>query len=281
MTPLLRTSRLRLSQGQLFWREMGHGTHLVFLHGSWADGDQWLPLMEKLSDRYHCLAPDLLGFGESERPKLKYSVNLQVDCLAEYLEKLKLKQCYLVGHSLGGWIAASYALKHLDQVRGLILIGPEGVETRLKGRWSLDRWLFGQIPLFPWLLRLVQPLAKLFRIHQKIQALFARRRQWRRSPVAAKLLFRRRATEITAELLDGRLQWLKVPTLLVQGEADEMTVRALSVTYAGQLPDVSYRQLPEFNSLNMVLTETNQLATVIQEFIEQSRSPSVLKQPEI
>src|SRR6478672_1523022 len=96
----LRNSRIRLSQGQIFWREVGQGPVLVFLHGSWSDSSQWISVIERLSEDYACFAVDLLGFGESERPQVHYSIEFEVECLVEFLETLNLRQVYLIGHSL-------------------------------------------------------------------------------------------------------------------------------------------------------------------------------------
>ena len=106
MYSLLRNSRVKLPLGHIFWREIGQGPSLVFLHGSWDDSSQWLPTIEHLSPYYQCFAPDLLGFGDSERPNVHYSIDLEVECLAQYLDTLKLREVYLIGHSVGGWVAA-------------------------------------------------------------------------------------------------------------------------------------------------------------------------------
>ena len=124
----LRNSRVKLSVGQIFWREIGQGPSLVFLHGSWEDGSQWLRTIELLNSHYQCFAPDLLGFGDSERPNVHYSIELEVECLAQYLDTLNLREVYLIAHSVGGWVAASYALKYPDRVQGLVLLAPEGVQ---------------------------------------------------------------------------------------------------------------------------------------------------------
>ena len=267
MTLPIRNSRIRLSQGQVFWREVGQGTTLVFLHGSWNDGSQWLPLTKRLSQFYHCLVPDLLGFGESERPNLHYSVELQVECLAEYLEALKLRQVYLIGYSLGAWIATSYALRFPDQVKGLILLSPEGVQPERGDRWLWSRWLTAQPPLAFWLLRLFSPFAKVLGGREWVERSLQLRQQLLRSPIACKLLFKRRKAEIRAELLTAdRLSWLKLPLLLLQGEQDDaMTVR-LSQTYA-QAP---HAELKLISSITPDLLETapRAIATEIHQFVE-------------
>ena len=190
MYSLLCNSRFQLSQGKIFWREVGEGPNLVFLHGSWHDSSQWLPILDRLSENYHCFAPDLLGFGDSESPDIHHSINLAVDCLAEYLDALKLDEVYLIGDSLGGWVAASFALKYLERVKGLILISPEGVQVpSLKRRRFWSFLLTSQLPLVGWLLRSLYPVAKLFGREKQLKFLLKLRRKMRFSTAASKLLF--------------------------------------------------------------------------------------------
>ena len=169
----------------------------MFLHGSWDDSNQWLRTIEYLCPHYHCFAPDLLGFGDSERPKTNYSIDLEVECLAQYLDTLNLRQVYLIGHSLGGWVATSYALKYPDRVQGLVLLAPEGVNTGLRrGRWQEARWLTAQPPVAYWLLRSIYPIAKWFGGKTKIDELLKFRKQLIDSKVAMKLLFGRRRAQL-------------------------------------------------------------------------------------
>lgn len=244
MSLLLRNSRLKLSQGKIFWREVGKGPTLVFLHGSWNDGDRWLPAMERLSREYHCLAPDLLGFGESDRPDIHYSIELQLEYLAEYLQALNLRQVYLIGHSLGGWIAASYALKHPEQALGLVLLAPEGVKAEgVRRNWWWARWLMGQPKLVDKLLQWLPYLAKLKLPGglQKIKPLLGRLQQILESPAACELLFKRRKAEIEAELLQDKLAFLKIPVLILHGEQDTPTQKTLCQTYAKLAPQAQIK----------------------------------------
>ena len=129
-----RTSRIKLSAGKIFWREAGDDRLpvVIFLHGSWYDSTQWENSLGILSKNFHCLAIDLLGFGNSTAIRTPNSIEMEVDCLHEFLTTLKLRRVYLVGHSLGAWIAVSYALKYPDSVTGIVAISPEG--------FSLKNW---------------------------------------------------------------------------------------------------------------------------------------------
>jgi pimeloyl-ACP methyl ester carboxylesterase len=263
----LRNSRLKLSQGQIFWREIGQGEALVFLHGSWSDSSQWVPVLEQLGTEYHCFAPDLLGFGDSERPAVHYSIELEVETLAEYLESLRLRQVYLVGHSLGAWVATSYALKYSDQVRGLVLLAPEGIQVQKLGRrWWGAQWLMARPPLLFWLLRSLRPIAPLLGLQKRVQRALERRQDLLQSPVACQLLFQRRRAEIQAEQLQERLDWLKVPVAVLQSEQDSFAAKLLSQTYTELTPAATWRIVPQ-GGVELPLTAPGAVAQEIREFV--------------
>lgn len=260
----VRNSRIKLSQGLVFWREVGQGTALVFLHGSWQESSQWMAVIEQLSLDYHCLAPDLLGFGESENPNIHYSIDLEVDCLAEWVKALKLPKVYLVGHSLGGWVAASFALKYSKQVAGLVLLGSEGVQIRQKGdRWSSSRLLLA--PWIEWGLRSLLPLSKFLKF-RAIERLLHQRRQLLESLPACKLLFYRRRSEVKAEYLDERLRWLKTPVLVLQGQRDNSISASLNQAYTQLTPKAKLEQIPQAGE-NILATHPDQVAERIREFV--------------
>ncbi|MBD2740165.1 alpha/beta hydrolase [Coleofasciculus sp. FACHB-1120] len=246
MTLPLRNSRIKLSQGQIFWREVGQGPILVFLHGSAHDSSQWLPVIDCLSRDYHCFAPDLLGFGDSERPNIHYSIELEVECLGELLEALNQREVYLIAHSLGGWIAASFALKYLEQVRGLVLIAPIGVEAEglrtERSRPSLFTSLFKRLSkvISSGSRSLIDAINRVSnnRLFARKQTGQKKRRQEQpvQFPTTDKLLFQRRRAEIQAELLKERLEWLKVPVLILQGDRDNRSRIAESQAYADLTP---------------------------------------------
>lgn len=232
METLFRNSRIKLSQGLLFWREVGTGAPIIFLHGTWTDSSQWVKVMEILSREFHCFAPDLLGFGESEFPNIHYSVNLQVELINEFLDALKLERVYLVGHSLGGWIAATHALKYPERVSKLILISPEGVGIEgIESHWQRMRNILMRSDFTFGLLRLIRPLAKLFGWKINVEADLKLRQIMEGSPTACELIFNRQNAEIKAELLDNRLYGMMPPTLILQGGEDSQEAVTKSKIY--------------------------------------------------
>ncbi|HLO85832.1 MAG TPA: alpha/beta hydrolase [Nostocaceae cyanobacterium] len=244
MNTLFRNSRRKLAQGLLFWRESGQGTPVVFLHGAWHDSSQWVSVIESLGDNVHCFAPDLLGFGESENPNIHHSIDLQVECLAEFLQALRLEQVYLVGHSLGGWIASSYALKYPEKVSGLILLAPEGV--KIEGQeeyWRKMKRLINCPEILLKIVRLLRPIWKILGRQEKIDQDFQFREVIIQYPISCHLLFQRQKPEIEAELLESRLHSLDVPCLILQGSKDTDNTLTKSKTYAKLLPKVELKMI--------------------------------------
>ncbi|MGF1494896.1 MAG: alpha/beta fold hydrolase [Microcoleaceae cyanobacterium] len=246
-------SRIRLSQGHLFWRESGQGTCLVFLHGLTQNSGQWISIVDEISSDYHCFMIDLPGCGESE-PLLGHpSIQAITEMLAEYFAALKVEQFYLVGHSVGGWIAANYALNHQDQVRGLILLSPEGVSTPdLKKHWQWMRSLTQSPSLSCWFLKLIRPFAGLFKKHEQIDYwLQLRQKILTQSRGNHQLLFKRRWAEYQAELLNQRLSELNIPVLVLQDVQEGAIAMAQSETYAKLISKASLDAIkPEYNLIH-------------------------------
>lgn len=262
----LSNSRIKLSSGRLFWREVGQGSILVFLHGSWTDGSQWVEVLTRLGQDHHCCAVDLLGFGESEQPDTHYSIDLETECLGQYLDALKFKQVYLIGHSLGAWIATNYALKEPDRVRGLVLIAPEGVPLPNQKRWGWESLLISKPAILYWGLRILSPLAWLVGMRGKIRQSLELRQRLLQFPVACQLLFQRRRNEIQAEFLQERLSWLTVPSLILQAEPDPTPGGLLAKTYAQLIPKTQVRSLPP-GSLDLPVDYPDAIAQYIREFV--------------
>lgn len=242
MACVVRNSRLKLSQGQLFWRETGQGETIVFLHGNCQESSQWSEYFATIGHSYHCVAPDLMGFGDSGRPrKQPYSIQWESDILAELFDRINLKQFYLVGDSVGAWVAARYALDHPEQIKGLILRSPLGVDTDKNPSYLWESWLTAPIPIVPFFLKLISPLALLLGLKRKIKNAFDHRRTLQRSPGTGKLLFRSRG-KLKTDYLNYALAQLTAPTLILSGEVDINETQTLQAkTYARLIKHADYQ----------------------------------------
>lgn len=241
----MRQGRIKLTCGSLFWHEVGTGETLVFLHGSWWDSNQWLAVMQDLSQEFHCIAPDLLGFGESETGPLPYSIALESECLARFMATLRESRFYLVTHSLGAWVGLRYALNYPQQVKGLIVIEPEGLQPPgLSSRWRQAQWLTHRLSPWPFLLRLGAPLARRLGHGSTIQTWQQQRHRLKQHPAACRILFQRRAAELRAELVQDHLSQLQMPSLALVGDAASKTGQRLTRAFVEATgPEAHYQTL--------------------------------------
>lgn len=105
---------------------------LVLVHGMGGGNGIWAMNIDELARDRTVYSFDLLGFGMSSRPKFSQNPAMVesefVDSVESWRQALQLKPPFiLLGHSLGGYIAASYAIKHPSHVKHLILVDPWGV----------------------------------------------------------------------------------------------------------------------------------------------------------
>lgn len=221
MAQILHNSKLKISQGQISWREIGRKKpNIIFLHDAFSDSSEWIPLLQELGQDYHCFAIDLLGFGVSESPDIHYSIQLQIECLSELIKNLNLDQFYLVGQGLGGWIAASFALKYADDVTGLILISPIGVKPEKKPFGLITQLLINApAGLFSWLNN--YKYSNFLGIGKIIKNLLKQREDLIKNTPSYQLLYNRKMVEINAELLEQKLEFLKTKTLILAKSEDK------------------------------------------------------------
>lgn len=111
----------------LSYADRGRGDALVLLHGFPLDYHMWDAQIERLSDRYRVIAPDLRGFGASRRSD-PFTLESLADDIHLFLEQLVALPCVLGGLSMGGYVAQAYAKKYPRDLRGLIL-----VDTKAEG----------------------------------------------------------------------------------------------------------------------------------------------------
>jgi len=114
---------------KICYYDIGSGPVLVLVHGLGGDADQWAYCFEALSASYRVIALELLGFGRSDKPPINYRIAGFVEVLERFLQALGIERASLLGHSLGGWIVATFALKFPYAVDKLILNDAAGIDS--------------------------------------------------------------------------------------------------------------------------------------------------------
>jgi pyruvate dehydrogenase E2 component (dihydrolipoamide acetyltransferase) len=97
---------------------------LVFVHGWGASFKFWKKTLPYFSPRFRCLAPDLPGFGTSEKPDRDYSMEALAAWLGRFLDAAGARRASIVGHSMGGTIALLLALEAPERVERLAVVNP-------------------------------------------------------------------------------------------------------------------------------------------------------------
>lgn len=108
----------------MYYTTSGKGEVIVLVHGFMEDGTMWQSAAKALSKDYKVIVPDLEGFGQSELKVAKSKISMEYYAREIYLmlKKEKVKQCILLGHSMGGYIALYFAEKHPSMLKGFGLI---------------------------------------------------------------------------------------------------------------------------------------------------------------
>lgn len=109
------------------FRIAGSGPVIVLLHGVGDNSTTWEPVHAKLAQRFTVIAPDLLGHGESDKPRADYSLASFANGLRDLLTALEIDRVTVVGHSLGGGIAAQFAYQYPEFVERVVLVSAGGV----------------------------------------------------------------------------------------------------------------------------------------------------------
>jgi pimeloyl-ACP methyl ester carboxylesterase len=111
--------------------EAGSGDPVIMLHGSGpgvSGTANWQYNIGPLSERFHVLAPDIVGFGSTERPHdVIYSLRTWTDHVWAFLDAHNITRTAIVGNSLGGRIALQMATDHPERVSRMVLMGSPGV----------------------------------------------------------------------------------------------------------------------------------------------------------
>jgi len=219
----------------------GQGETVVFLHGMTGSTQDWENQIRVLSPDYRVVALDMRGHGKSAAPSREeeYSIPIFADDVFGLLKMLNIEKCCLGGHSIGGFIALEFALKHRDMLAALVLVDTSS----------------GQIASAPGAVQLRQKLDELAR-SQGLEAAFeydaannpSRIERFKKHP-EQKEISRRKVLMTSVdgyiycprgsakrETLTPRLSEIKVPTLIYLGEEDLQFTQAVQILKEG-IPD--------------------------------------------
>ena len=140
------------------WEEGPEDAPLALLIHGWSSSSfTWAPVLPSLVKRYRCVAIDLPGFGESPAPHSTPTIAGYADLAAKIIEKRSDKPVLVLGHSMGGQIAATLAITHSELIERMVLLNPS-LSGRLSTRVNMllaPHVLAERLPFMEWLIYLL------------------------------------------------------------------------------------------------------------------------------
>ena len=120
--------------GDVFYTKQGKGRPVVLLHGLYAgaSGFEWRKNFDALSEHELVYAPDWLGFGLSDKPRIKYTAAQYIEQLTQFLTEVVKEPCTIIASSLATAYAVQVAADHPDLIEKLVLICPTGFQNLAK-----------------------------------------------------------------------------------------------------------------------------------------------------
>jgi len=113
------------------YRAAGSGPLLVLIHGIAGSSATWEDVLPELAERYTVVAPDLLGHGQSAKPRTDYSLGAYASATRDLLGMLGFDRGTVLGHSLGGGVAMQFAYQFPERCERLVLVSSGGLGHEL------------------------------------------------------------------------------------------------------------------------------------------------------
>ena len=157
-------SSITTDQGIVHYEVYGRGKPVILLHGWLGSWGLWQETMSFLGRYYRTYALDFWGFGESGKKRETYAVQDFVSLVDQFMEQLGIANAPLVGHSMGGTVSLSVAIKYPQRVSKVVVVGSPivGSSLALPLKWAGYRpiafMLFNMMGTFRFAMKVASPI---------------------------------------------------------------------------------------------------------------------------
>ena len=246
---------IQLGPNRIHYYVGGEGSPVVFVHGLGGRASNWRPLITGLIPKHRVYAPDLLGYGDSDKPEdADYSIALETDVLKEFLDSQQLSRTQLVGWSMGGWIALNFTSSWPERIERLVLTASVGM--RFEPGFDLN-------VLHPESLEQVREMLRV--VSAPSTPGFVQRDLLRVMKKENWIIKRALDSMLTGrDLLDGRLAQVRMPVLLVWGEKDILSPIVIVESMRVEMPQAQLKTVPDCGHLVPVQCAADVLPVVEQ-----------------
>lgn len=237
----------------IHYYEAGRGDTVVLIHGfcSWAY--TWKENVPELSKKYRVLAPDLVGFGFSDKPAgAEYGYGLFSDTVKRFLDAKKAGRVSLVGNSMGGGVSIRFALDNPERVRELVLVDSAGIRHgrhlgfEMLSVPGVNSFLSSVNNRF-----FMSRILKRFMFHDG-SAVTSEKAEMYLLPFRTRGAMNaagRTIKGIEPDFTDNDFRSIKAPTLIVWGEQDRVISPAFANVFHGKIPGSRLAMIPKCGHL--------------------------------
>jgi len=207
----------------------GDGPPLVLVHGIASSSEDWALVVSSFTPHHRVYAVDLLGYGGTDRPEnADYSIASESEFVRQFLDAEHLGKPVVIGWSMGGWVALRLAATHPERVNRLVLVDSAG----LKFTTTMNESTFT-----PTTMQQARDLLALQSDELAKLPEFIVRDYFRRARHRDFVIERGMHSMLSgADLLDGKLQRVTMPVLIVWGTRDRITPPSLLMRFRAELP---------------------------------------------
>jgi len=228
---------------------------ILMLHGFSADKNVWLRFARYFRSEYNIIIPDLAGHGETGfKRHWGYSAHEQAKLLASFVEKLKIEKLHIIGNSMGGFIAAHFALIYPQKLLTMTLVDAAGVKSpemskmehllvqginpfEINTREDFDQFYSMTMAKPPWMPHFIlSAIAKKYQRDRK------------------QLMFIWSQFVNPNDMLDSCLHNISIPVLLVWGGQDQIIHVSSSTIWQSKINNAKVHIFPEIGHMPMVET---------------------------
>ena len=210
---------------------------IILIHGLGGSAERWLKVIPLLSPKYSVIAPDLIGFGYSDKPSTDYTIEFFAKFLSGFINSLGINKTVLIGSSLGGQAAAECAGNN-DSIEKLVLVSPSGAMKHSTP--TIDAYMMAALYPNQSSARIAfEMMSGTGTVDDVIVTDFIKRM----SAPNAKLAFISSVLSVKNSHIRDSLQKIKIPTLLIWGGEDKMIPIEHAQEFICSINNCKFREL--------------------------------------
>ena len=239
--------QVKIQDWNIYYETVGEGNPVILLHGWLANLETMRPIANSLAQNFKVYLVDIVGFGKSDLPEHPLKTNDFGDFLAEFLNKLNIKNPILIGHSNGGRMIINAVGRGIVEPKKIVLMDSAGLVPKRKPKYYVKVGIFKAGKIF---LNKLPDVGKIKKFKEKLMNHVGSADYKASVPV-----LRETMKIILNEDLSELLPNIKVPTLLIWGTNDDATPISDAKKMEKLIPDcglVEYKGSSHFSYLENI-----------------------------